>query len=435
MIEFASSPPQVAVADAEYMRLLGYPRDWVPEERARELAASARAWYAQHGRPWVYARQAKSLEIRDGVIRIDGATFESERLQSMLVEANATSVLLVAVSAGAELELEAQQRWLEEKPDEYFFLEVYGSAVVEHLITMKGAELCEWADARGEAILPHYSPGYPEWDISQQPALLELIRRDGQNLPGELQMLGDLQVLESGMLRPKKSLLAMFGLTANRDRVTRLTELNPCESCSFLSCQYRRAPYQGATRCFNRDEVAQTQQLLSQLLPQLLVLEKNARYSVNAKALARWAADRLTLTRNENGTMDAQFRYEGTTCSNMGRPLVFDYQVTLGPPEDGYVISAVACRPAPGDVGYQSMCRFIDSPERLMASIDSEKPLLGEPLNKVLSWDAATSSAGCHCELGDRLHKWRLVLETIHYALVEQERVAPAPSHRLMETS
>jgi len=39
----------------------------------------------------------------------------------------------------------------------------------------------------------------------------------------------------------------------------------------------------------------------------------------------------------------------------------------------------------------------------------------------VLAWNAAQSAAGCYCELSDRLHKWRLVLETIHYALVERE--------------
>jgi hypothetical protein len=416
MIEFASTCPRVDVSPAEYQRLLGYPRDWVPEERASELAAAARAWYATHGRPWVYSRRAEHLEITGGTVRIDGVRFESPRLLTMLRDADAESVFLVAVSAGGELELEAQRLWSEEKPDEYFFLEVYGSAVVEHLITMKGAELCSWADSQGEAILPHYSPGYPEWDIAQQPALLNLIRAAHEKLPGEL------EVLDSGMLRPKKSLLAVFGLTRHRDRVAKLSEINPCENCSFLPCQFRRAPYLGAPRCFNRDEIAQTKQLLSQLLPDMLMLDRGARYSVHSKALARWAKGRLALTERENGTIDALFRYEGTTCSNLGRPLLFDYHVTLGPREDGYVICALACRPTPGDVGYQSMCRFIDSPAQLMAAIDGEKPLLGEPLNNVLSWDAANSAAGCYCELGDRLHKWRLVLETIHFALVERER-------------
>ena len=46
---------------------------------------------------------------------------------------------------------------------------------------------------------------------------------------------------------------------------------------------------------------------------------------------------------------------------------------------------------------------------------------LGRPLNDVLTWDGPTGAAGCYCELNDRLHKWRLVLETIHYALVQRE--------------
>lgn len=418
MIEFATTCPKIEVAQAEYQRLLGYPRDWELDDRAHELASAARAWYAEHGRPWVYARRAQSCEIAGNQIWIDGVSFESDRLQAMLQEADADSAILVAVSAGPELEREAQKLWSEEKPDEYFFLEVYGSAVVEHLITMKGAELCAWADARGEAILPHYSPGYPDWEISQQPALLELLRRGSDGLPGEL------QVLESGMLRPKKSLLAVFGLTRHPERVTRVGELNPCESCSYLPCQFRRADYLGAPRCFNRDEVAQTKQLLSQLLPEMLQLDSSARYSVHTKALALWAKNRLTLTDHENGTLDARFRYEGTTCSNLGRPLLFDYHVTLGPRDDGYVICSLSCRPSPGDVGYQSMCRYLENPNQLMDSIEREKPLMGEPLNRVLSWDAANSSAGCYCELSDRLHKWRLVLETIHFALVERERGA-----------
>ena len=37
---------------------------------------------------------------------------------------------------------------------------------------MTGARLCAWADAERVAVLPHYSPGYPDWDIDEQPRLL-----------------------------------------------------------------------------------------------------------------------------------------------------------------------------------------------------------------------------------------------------------------------
>ncbi len=146
--------------------------------------------------------------------------------------------MLVVVSAGKELEEKAHQLWKEGKPDEYFFLEVYGSAVVERLVTTTGARFCAWADENNLSVLPHYSPGYPGWGIKEQNKYLELIRQQNSNkFPGEI------KVLETGMLKPKKSLLALFGITKQLDKVQNLRELIPCENCSLQNCQYRRKPY------------------------------------------------------------------------------------------------------------------------------------------------------------------------------------------------
>ncbi len=154
-IELAGTLPDVNVSPEEYVRLLGYPRGWELEGRALELANWARAWYAENGRPWFYARQAESFEINGDSIRIDGTQFTSKRLQSTLQQAEAHSLILVAVGAGPEAEEEARRRWQDEKPDEYFFLEIFGSAVVEHLATATGARLCDWAEQHDMAVLPH----------------------------------------------------------------------------------------------------------------------------------------------------------------------------------------------------------------------------------------------------------------------------------------
>jgi hypothetical protein len=369
--------PEVDVQTAEYNRLLGYPRDHVLSGRAAELAEWARRWYAENGRPWTYWREAPLL-MSPGI--------NCQRLQTMLEEAEAHAVMLAAVSAGPELEQEAQRLWREEKPDEYFFLETYGSAVVERLTTTTGARLCDWAEAQGMAVLPHYSPGYPEWDIREQAQLLELIGRNA--LPGSL------EVLESGALRPKKSLLAVFGLTRHTEHLQRLGDLVPCQNCSYAPCQFRRLPY--ATP------------------------NGRSRYAVNSKALKRWASERLSIQRRGDGLIDALFRYDGTTCTNMGRPLAFDYRVRLGPREAGYPIRDQRCDPAPGDAGHTFMCEYIKNAEPLMSAIDREKPLLGRSLNDVLSWKRPESLAGCYCEAASREHKWGLVLETIHYALEQK---------------
>ncbi|MGB7133739.1 MAG: hypothetical protein WBD46_00510 [Acidobacteriaceae bacterium] len=403
-VELADGLREVNVLPEEYARLLGYPRGWTLEGRPLELAEWARDWYAEHGRPWIYARQAQSFSLAGGGVSIDGARFTSPRLEKTLRQAEAHSVILAAISAGAEAEEEARRRWENERPDEYFFLEIYGSAVVEHLTALAGARLCDWAEQNGMAVLPHFSPGYPEWDVAEQPQLLALLEQTRRtSLPGPL------EALESGMLRPKKTQLAVFGLTRHTDRVQRLTELNPCESCTFGPCRYRRAPYRRAPRSCGEP------------VPAMAVLDRDAEYSVNRRALARWAAQRLTLTACDDGSLNAVFRYDGTTCTNMGRPLAFDYRVKLGPRSEGYPIREQHCAPAAGDTGHTFMCQYVGNPEGLMAAIAGEKPLLGEKLNTVLAWRREASGAGCFCTSPSRDHKWGLVFETIHYALLQQE--------------
>lgn len=401
MIEIFDSAPAVAVDEVEYVRLLGYPRGHVLAERARELADQAGSWYARHGRPWVYARELRDPVVEGDTVRFGHHVLRARRLARLLREAGADRVVLVAVSAGAEIEQAAHEAWRAERPDEYFFLEMYGSAVVEHLTMQIGARLCAWADGERLAVLPHDSPGYPEWDVAEQGHLLDLSGRD--ELPGTL------DVLESGMLRPKKSLLAVFGVTPHVDRVADLRQLVPCEHCAFTPCQFRRAPYRRAVPA-EEAPAADTSAAgdAGGAAPP---------YRTSVRALRRWAAERLAMARRADGSVEAVFRYDGSTCSNMGRSLAFRYTVTLEPRDGRYVIAGQRCEPVEGDEGYQFMCEYIREGDSLVDAIRSESPLAGRPLDEVLTWSRPSLGPACYCESDARLHKWGLVLETIHFAL------------------
>ncbi len=403
-LEIVDFPATVPVRPEEYTRLLGYPPGRELEGRALELADAAREWYARNGRPWMYLRTSDSLEVSPSAVIINGQAFQSGRLARLLAEAEAEQAALAAVRAGAEAEEEAHRRWREEKPDEYFFLEVYGSAVVEALIMLAGARLCAWAEPLGMMALPHDSPGYTEWNVAEQPQLLSLLRQTRQAA-----WTARLEVLASGMLRPRKSLLAVFGLTRHGEHLRRWPELVACESCAFGPCSYRRAPF--VKPGWRKKSAAGDAGAVS------------APYQTNPKALRRWAQERLQMRAREDGNWEMIFRYDGTTCSNLGRPLAFDYHVRLGPRDTGYTIQALSCRPADGDTGHQQMCGYRENSERLMAAIAGEKPLLGQPLAAVLGWRRGASPAGCYCDAASREHKWGLALETIHYALSERETI------------
>jgi hypothetical protein len=318
------------------------------------------------------------------------------------------------VSAGRQCEEHAQQLWQEAKPDEYFFLEMFGSAVVEHLVRVASGRICGWADAHQLAALPHYSPGYTGWDVAEQVKLWELLRSIG---PAQLP--SNMEVFPTGMLRPKKSLLAVMGLTHDLDRARQLAPLIPCETCALPGCDYRRGPYRRPRP--PREDVRFLQGGLRTAPSQpRAVLNPNAKYSINSKALKKWSSERLQLAVGADGSVTARFAFEGTTCSNQGRPLEFHYHVRLAAAQDGYRILEARCEPAPGDTGHTFQCEYLSQGADFLRRIASEQPLLGRPLDDVLTWERSRESSGCFCAADRRAHKWGMVFEVIHFALVER---------------
>jgi hypothetical protein len=110
--------------------------------------------------------------------------------------------------------------------------------VVEQLIVLANGRICGWADENKMAALPYFSPGYSGWNIAEQIPLWNLFREHfDRSFPGAM------EVLESGMLRPKKSQLSVVGLTHDLEKARRFSRLIPCEDCSLPNCRYRRAVY------------------------------------------------------------------------------------------------------------------------------------------------------------------------------------------------
>ncbi len=416
-LEFLDTRPDINVLESEYKRLLGFPAAYILEHRSRELADWARDWYAKHGRAWVYARETH-FELGDASVRVNGTALSSKRLRDQLHEAEANRAVMTVVSAGRECEEKARELWLEDKPDEYFFLEVYGSAVVEHLVTHTGARLCAWAESRGAAILPHYSPGYSGWDVRDQRGLYDLVCGGlDDRFPQRI------QVLDSGMLDPKKTLLAVFGCTNRLDKVRSLAGLVPCENCSFSPCQFRRVPFRESLP--GLEDVARLQpnpRPVTDSAAAAAPLNLKASYTVNARALRKWSNERLRLRGLGDGGFEATFRYEGTTCSNLGRSILCDYRVTLGSRDTGYAVKGVSCEPAREDTGFAEMCEYLSNRDGLMMALAEETPLLGKPLDDVLAWARPYNPAACYCNAESRNHKWGLVLEVIHYTLAEREK-------------
>lgn len=411
MIALADTLAHPGVHEAEYRRLLGYPSHHVVEGRARELMGWARSWYAAHGRPWVFQRDS-SLVFHGTTAIIDGHTFESGGLRDHLRGTGSRRVVLVAASAGPECEAEAARLWEAGRPDEYFFLEAYGAAVVEHVMAAASSRICDAAAAEGFAALPHYSPGYTGWDVAEQVQLFALLPG-----PAASRLPGPLAVLDSGMLRPRKSQIAVVGLAPAGDVARSPFPDTPCARCSWSSCVYRRAPYRSSPV---RIDGAPSPRPAKPGAP--------SDYRLHPRVLAKWAAERTAVELQADGTTTARFRFDGTTCSSMGRPLAFDYEVRVRPMEGEWWLREATCRPATDDTGHRAMCAYLADASALMTAIHAEVPPRDRPLRALLAQDRPATAAGCLCEASSRRHKWGLALEVIHFALTHPG-AAPTLAH------
>jgi len=365
------------VPTALFRRHMGLPACAELDERLETLVEQAKTWYIKHGEPWTKAQQVSIERIERDVIHLeDQQQLTSALLASGLASAEAHALIVVAVSAGKAVDAQIDALWKTGHVDEAMFLNAYAIATVEHMRWQAGDLLRKSLGESKTTVLPHYSPGYDGWDLADQARLYRLFCDQGEadSLP--------LQLLRSGGLIPSKSTLAAFGITRRTDFDEDLDE--------YWSC--RSAPHS--------------------------TVRSNSSYAFPEKALAKWRDRRLKVTAQPNHELLAIFRFDGSTCANMGIPLAFDYEVRLKREEaGGHRILSSSCEPAEEHSGYQSMCAFLDKPERYMTQLRAHQPLVGQTLSSALTWQSPTSPAGCLCTRASQDHKWRIVFQTLCFAL------------------
>jgi hypothetical protein len=223
------------VTPAEYARLLLIPRHKLEDEALAERAHAARAWYAEHGRPWIGARRVDVARLDGGAVSLAaGATFASAALAERLRAGESHAVMAVAVTAGPEAEAEYRRHWAEGRPDEAFFVERFAVGVTEQLVRYASAWACRAAAAGGETALFHASPGCGSWPLEEQGKLMAVLAG------GDTAGVGPVRMWPTGALSPVHSILALVGLTR---RQVAPTAADACRSCDLTPCSFRRAAY------------------------------------------------------------------------------------------------------------------------------------------------------------------------------------------------
>ncbi len=110
---------------------------------------------------------------------------------------------------------------------ESYVLDAIGSSAVENLAEFVQGVIGEIAYHYGHSISRRFSPGYCDWDISQQEMLFRAI---GERESGVM-------LSEGYLMTPQKSISGIIGI-GKRD--SGITKYNPCKTCERRNCVGRR---------------------------------------------------------------------------------------------------------------------------------------------------------------------------------------------------
>jgi len=145
-------------------------------------------------------------------------------------------------------------------------------------------------------------------------------------------------------------------------------------------------------------------------------------YAVPKKALQKWVKHCLTLVEQPDGSIVAGFIYTGSTCSNLGHPLRALMTVKLSTKDESGQrrITSTGCTPSGNDLGVTRMCACLESPDRFLEKLNAYCPLEDMDLESAIRWAPSLEMAGCLCSEPSRNHKWRNVIQAIHFALHPQ---------------
>jgi len=390
------SAAPITVPVAEWKRHLCTPASEPLSADAQAGVERALGWVNEYGCSWSFVSQPVNLLVEGDLIRLaNGTSFTSRALAEKLRLGQARSAVAVACSAGPGVSAEIQRLWDEQRPDEAFFLNAAAAACTEQLLLRIRKSICDQAEPVGLAALTHESPGYDGWELGDQRMLMDWLAAQPA-WPGA----DKLSMLDSGMLSPEHSQLALFGLGPSAVVEAFEPGAMPCVGCSMDPCSYRRAPYAGD------DKVLPTSVALG--------VVTNS-YAYPDKALRRWSRDLLTVDSRDEQSVRATFRPDCKTCSNLGVPFRIDYSIELGPRRDGFPILKLSCRPSDSD--YQLMCSCLKDPEGFPREMVSVPGFVDQPLGQALEWDPTVEPAGCLCRQSARDHKWKIALQTMHYKL------------------
>jgi len=143
--------------------------------------------------------------------------------------APAEKVIILAVTIGEAIEKQITAYFKEGEYSYSLLLDAAATTAVEQAADEVEKTIKQYITGKGYQTIWRFSPGYGDWDIRFQP---EMLRLSGAKDIG-------LNLTESMMLMPRKSITAIIGLVPNSNEKFEIKK--SCSTCNKQDCLARRS--------------------------------------------------------------------------------------------------------------------------------------------------------------------------------------------------
>lgn len=197
----------------------------------RQTVRKVHSWtkrLAQVVEPKMVFSVARLSETGTSGIRLENGTFfRSARIARALKDCEA--VVCFVGTIGAEVDEEINRLTSKNKLSDAFVVDAAGSAGAEQMVEAFHKGMEKVFRSQGKGVTLRFSPGYCDWAVKEQAKLFSLLDTD---------LIG-VELSESSLMNPRKSVSGVFGLTSTPSSVS--TRYNPCAHCGKKDCVARRS--------------------------------------------------------------------------------------------------------------------------------------------------------------------------------------------------
>jgi len=204
---------------------LGYEREQCPQPKVLSLVDSQIRKAYGLIKPVAYYTLKPITSVGNSRISVDGLLFTSRKLARMFSGCSQAAIFVVTI--GEALEKEVAQLTKEGLILKASVLDAVGSVAVEKVADWFDSMLGSLAAANGDKVSWRYSPGYCDWDITQQKELFRGL--DGK--PTEVNL------TDTCLMVPRKSISGIMAMGKS------CNIFSACRFCNKKSCPNRREEF------------------------------------------------------------------------------------------------------------------------------------------------------------------------------------------------